>query len=95
MNREDAARALAGTDWSSAEVEREKRPMTAVFSTRLTGELADWVASEADRRGVRPGVVIRDAVAAARRAAQEEDKTVTLNLRDLHRVIETLADPAA
>jgi hypothetical protein len=35
-----------------------------VFSAQLRGELADWVAAEADRRGVNPSVVIRDAVAA-------------------------------
>ncbi len=91
-NTEDALRALQEQDWSDGQADTEPAAASIVFSARLKGELADWVAAEADRRGVNPSVVIRDAVAAAR-AAAVADEPITVTRGDLHRLINRL--PAA
>jgi hypothetical protein len=91
-NADEALRALQERDWSGGEVGTGPGAASIVFSARLRGELADWVAAEADRRGVNPSVVIRDAVAAAR-AAAAADETITVTRSDLHRLIDRL--PAA
>jgi len=91
-NTDDALRALQERDWSGGEADTEPSAASIVFSARLKGELADWVAAESDRRGVNPSVVIRDAVAAAR-AAAATDEPITVTRGDLHRLIDRF--PAA
>jgi hypothetical protein len=91
-NTDEALRALQERDWGSGQAETEPGAASIVFSTRLKGDLAEWVAAEADRRGVNPSVVIRDAVAAAR-AAAAADEPITVTRGDLHRLIDRL--PAA
>ena len=91
-NADEALRALESRDWSGGQVDTEPASGSIVFSTRLKGDLADWVATEADRRGVSPSVVIRDAVASARTAASS-DETITVTRGDLHRLIDRI--PAA
>ncbi len=86
-NSDEARRALQERDWSGGEADTEAAAASIVFSARLKGELADWVAAEADRRRVNPSVVIRDAVAAAR-AAAAADETITVTRADLHRLID-------
>jgi hypothetical protein len=88
-NTDEALRALQERDWSGGQADAEPGAASIVFSARLRGELADWVAAEADRRGVNPSVVIRDAVAAAR-AAAAADETITVTRSDLHRLIDRL-----
>jgi hypothetical protein len=88
-NTDDALRAVSGRDWSGGLADTGPGAASIVFSVRLRGELAAWVAAEADRRGVNPSVVIRDAVAAAR-AAAAADETITVTRRDLHRLIDQL-----
>jgi hypothetical protein len=95
--RDEALAALGSTDWSGSKVDippadTEAHTPSIVFSVRLRGELANWVAAEADRRGVNPSVVIRDAVAAGR-AAAAADEPITVTRGDLHRLIDRL--PAA
>lgn len=90
--RDEARAALGSTDWGDGQVDAEPRNVSVVFSVRLKGELADWVAAEADRRGVNPSVVVRDAVGAARTAAAA-DEPITVTRGDLHRLIDRL--PAA
>jgi hypothetical protein len=105
--RDEALAALGSTDWSGSKVDTQPvdnelvgaKPVDAepnaasiVFSVRLRGELADWVAAEADRRGVNPSAVIRDAVTAGR-AAAVADEPITVTRSDLHRLIDRL--PAA
>jgi hypothetical protein len=90
---EDAVRALDDRDWATGgSVEAVKNSASVVFSARLRGELADWVAAEADRRGVNPSEIIRDAVAVAR-AAAAANEPITVTRADLHRLIDKL--PAA
>ena len=91
-NADEALRALENRDWSGGQADTESASASVVFSARLKGELADWVAAEADRRRVSPSVVIRDAVAAAR-AAASADETITVTRADLHRLIDRI--PAA
>lgn len=86
---DEARRALQERDWSGGQADHEAGAASIVFSARLKGELADWVAAEADRRGVKPSVVIRDAVAAARTAATA-DEAITVTRGDLHRLIDRL-----
>jgi hypothetical protein len=89
---DEALSALQDRDWRSGERDAAADSPSIVFSARLRGELADWVAAEADRRGVSPSVIIRDAVAAAR-AAAATDEQIVLTRGDLHRLIDQL--PAA
>lgn len=93
-SRDEAMQALGSPDWTGGQVEDAPRGASMVFSVRVPGELADWIASEADRRQVSPSVVIRDAVAASRRAGSAEE-TVTVRLSDLHRAIDQAAHHAA
>jgi hypothetical protein len=94
MSREDAARALANTDWTDATVEREPRQVSVVPSIRFSAELSKKVEAEADRQGVAPSVLIRDLVAAGLVAA-EQDETVTVRIADLHRAIDLALHRAA
>jgi predicted DNA-binding protein len=87
MSREAANRALAGTDWTGASVEREARPPSVVHSVRLPAELSRKLEAEADRQGTTPSGLIRDLVAAALSRA-EQDETVTVRIADLHRAID-------
>jgi predicted transcriptional regulator len=89
--REEAMRALESRDWSGAEVD-EGRKTSTVYSVRVDRELAEWIASEADRRNVSPSLVIRDALLEAKTAAAN-DQTVTLKLSDLHRAVNRLVQP--
>jgi hypothetical protein len=89
---DDALLRLEERDWSGGQADTEPGAASIVFSVRLKGELADWVAAEADRRGVNPSVVIRDAVATGR-AAAAADETITLTRGDLHRLIDGLPAP--
>jgi len=63
-----------------------------VYSVRVDQELAEWIASEADRRSVSPSLIIRDALSEAR-TAEANDQTVTLRLGDLHRAVNRLVQP--
>ena len=94
MSREDAERALASTDWTQATVEREPRPSSVVHSVRFPAELSRKLEAEAGRQGVTPSVLIRDLVAAALLAA-EQDETVTVRVSDLHRAIDLALHRAA
>ena len=87
--KDEALLRLEERDWSSGQADTALGVASIVFSARLKGELADWVAAESDRRGVNPSVVIRDAVAAAR-AAAAADETITVTRGDLHRLIDRL-----
>jgi len=89
---DEALRALEERDWGGGQVDNEPAGASIVFSARLKGDLADWVAAEADRRGVNPSTVIRDAVAAAR-ATAAADEPITVTRGDLHRLIDRI--PAA
>ncbi|CAM3198519.1 ribbon-helix-helix protein, CopG family [Stackebrandtia soli] len=90
--RDQARRALESRDWGTATVDTRKRPATSVYSVRVDSELADWIAAEADRRGVKPSAIIRDAITQAR-TTTTEDHTVTVRLSDLHRAINTIVKP--
>lgn len=63
-----------------------------MYSVRVDQELAEWIASEADRRSVSPSLIIRDALSEAR-TAEANDQTVTLRLGDLHRAVNRLVQP--
>jgi hypothetical protein len=89
--RDKALEALDSRDWNGS-VPAERATVSTVHSVRVDNELADWIASEADRRGVKPSAVIREALTTAR-AAATEDQTVTLRLSDLHRAINAMVTP--
>ncbi|MEV0396737.1 hypothetical protein [Polymorphospora rubra] len=79
------------TDWSTAEVEAVPRKPAMTYSTSLSGDLATWLEVEATRRGVNPSAMLGELVAEARRT-RSSDKTVTVRLSDLHRLIDQLDD---
>lgn len=93
VGREEAVAALESQDWSGVEVDRDERPATIVVSVRLPADLADVLAGEAERRGVKPSLVLRDLVEGLRPADAEE--TVTLRRSDLHRAIDQALGSAA
>ena len=94
MNREDAIRAAnQRIDWTDATVDTNARKVTMVYSTRLDDDLATWLENEAGRRDINPSAAIRELIADAKRTA-EQDKTVTVRLSDLHKVINQIADRA-
>ena len=92
--REDAERALNGTDWSGASVDRDARPVSVVHSVRFPAELSTRLEAEAHRQGVTPSVLIRELVSAALLAV-EQDETVTVRVADLHRAIDRALRRAA
>ena len=94
MKREEAEKALAGTDWTGAIVDREPRQVSIVHSVRFPAELSTKLDAQADRQGVTPSVLIRDLVTAALLAA-DQDETVTVRLADLHRAIDLALHRAA
>jgi len=94
MNRDEAERSLADTNWTNAVVEREPRHVSIVHSVRFAAELSKKLEAEADRQGVTPSVLIRDLVTAALLAA-EQDETVTVRIGDLHRAIDLALHRAA
>jgi predicted DNA-binding protein len=94
MSREDAMRALESTDWSGATVERETRPVSVVHSVRLPADLSDRLETEAVRRGVTPGALIRELVDAGLNVVTA-DTVVTVRVADLHRAIDTIVQHAA
>jgi hypothetical protein len=94
MNRDEAERSLADTNWTNAVVEREPRQVSIVHSVRFPAELSKKLEAEADRQGVTPSVLIRDLVTAALLAA-DEDETVTVRIGDLHRAIDLALHRAA
>lgn len=91
VKREEAMRALESRDWTGAEIDEGKK-VSIVYSVRVDSELAEWIASEADRRSVSPSLVIRDALVEAK-TAEASDETVTLKLSDLHRAVNRLVQP--
>lgn len=98
--RAQAERALAAPfTGDGATVEKSAAPgPSIVMSTRLDPELSRWVAAEADRRGVKPSVVIRDAVSEAAEVSRA-DQPVTIRrgdlLRAVDRVVTSMTRPAA
>jgi hypothetical protein len=92
--REEALRALESRDWSGAVVDDTKPQISTVYSVRVDQELSEWIAAEADRRGVSPSLIIRDALTEAR-SAEANDQTVTLKLSDLHRAVNRIVQPIA
>ena len=92
--RKQAEEALTSTDWSNATVDREPRQVSIVHSARFLAEMSKRLEAEADRQGVTPSVLIRDLVAAAL-AAAEQDETVTVRVADLHRAIDVVLHRAA
>lgn len=91
-SREEALRALESRDMTGAYIDDGKRSVSIVHSVRVDQELAEWIASEADRRSVSPSLVIRDALVEAK-TAQASDQTVTMKLSDLHRAVNRLVQP--
>jgi hypothetical protein len=85
-------KALESRDWSGAEVSSGHKSVSVVYSVRVDSELAEWIAAEADRRGVTPSLIIRDALADTK-AAQVADDTVTVRLSDLHRAVNRIVKP--
>lgn len=89
---DEAVAALKSRDWSDAElVEDSPRRITVVHSVRMPHDLSDRLLAEAHRRGVTPSEVIRDLVDAGLDTA---DRSATVRLADVHRVIDTLARAA-
>jgi hypothetical protein len=70
--REEAVRALESRDWSGGEVVTEPAEARVVLSAEVPAELAAWVGAEADRRGINPGDVIRDALVTVRASPAAE-----------------------
>ncbi|WP_200211050.1 hypothetical protein [Micromonospora coerulea] len=101
MNRDDALRlSQEPIDLTGATVEREARPVRMTYSVRMRKQdeaLALWLEEEADRRDLTPSDLLRELADEARiRAAQDEDKVITVRVGELHRMIDRIAErPAA
>lgn len=62
-SREDALNALNDRDWTGADVDTgQPSNVTIVVSARLHADLAAELFAEAEARGVKPGVLVRDLV---------------------------------
>ncbi|RAO22964.1 hypothetical protein [Micromonospora noduli] len=75
-SREEALRALNEpvNNWiDQAEVEYEPRPSRMVLSVQLSPAHLTWVFEEADRRGVKPSVVIEALVNQAQPARRQSE----------------------
>jgi predicted DNA-binding protein len=94
MSREDALRALESTDWSDAQVDDDRRPVSVVHSVRLPAEMSVRLEAEARRRGVTPGALIRELVDVGLHPAIG-DAVITVRVADLHRAIDTVVQRAA
>ena len=95
MSREDALKALGDTDWSAAEVDQRRRPVSVVHSVRLPATLSERLEAEATRRGILPSNLIRELVEAGLAPAVSDDTTVTVRVADLRRAIDTVVQHAA
>ncbi|MEV0733410.1 hypothetical protein [Polymorphospora sp. NPDC050346] len=80
--------ALDSRDWSGAEVETNESRGSVVHSTRMSRDLTERLFAEAERRGIRPSVLVREYVEAGLAAAAGSE-TVTIRLDVLHRAIDT------
>jgi hypothetical protein len=90
--RTAAEDALNSRDWSGATVVTTETPPSSVYSVRLPAATSAWLMSEADRRGVKPGTLLAEFVAAARSAAEhDQGAEVTVRVADLHAAIDQIA----
>ena len=97
MSRFDESNdALESRDWSGAVAENRRRGVTMVHSIRMSHELTEQLFAEAQRRGITPSELIREYVQGGlNRASSIDDTTVTVNLAELHRAIDTVVRRAA
>lgn len=90
MSKTDQAMAaLEDTDWSGAEVVREPRPASTVFSVRLPDGVSQAFEAIATEREVTPTKLLRELVDAAI-AGHSEGQVVTLRVEDLHKAIDAM-----
>jgi hypothetical protein len=98
-SRDNAAAALASTDWTDGVLVTDDTPRGAstVQSTRMSGDLTRRLFAEAARRRIKPSELIRDLVVEGLDAADAGDNTpITIGRADLHRALDTvLRDRAA
>ncbi|SDY95922.1 hypothetical protein SAMN05444365_104318 [Micromonospora pattaloongensis] len=94
MNRDEALQSMADTDWSAADVQREPRRMSFVYTVRLPDELAQWVEGKATEQNRRPSTLIRELLEAARRL-EADDEPVVVRRSDLVRAIDAAVRPTA
>lgn len=90
--RDEVMAALENKDWSNAEVDDRPRSVSVVQSVRFSRELTERLLAEAQRRGATPSEVIRDFVEAGLNSVEE---SATVNLADVQRAINALAQRAA
>jgi hypothetical protein len=88
--RDEALAALASGDWSGATVaEGAGSSAKVVVSARISPDEAAVLAAEADRRGVKPSVVLRDIVTAwAAQRRGDGAEPVTISPADLHAALD-------
>jgi predicted DNA-binding protein len=92
--RDEAIQALNETDWTSATVEHERRPVSVIHSVRFPSDVSDRLEAEARRRGLTPSALVRELVDAGL-SDLDEDTTVTVRVADLHRAIDRALHRAA
>ena len=90
----DALAAMESRDWSTATVEDRPKASTIVHSTRMSHELTERLFEEAERCGITPSELIRQAVE-ARLDIGHPSEVVTVDVAVLHHAIDQAVRRAA
>lgn len=91
---DDAMAALESRDWSDAVVDDRPKSSSVVHSTRMPRELTERLFAEAQRCGITPSELIREAVE-ARLEASRPSQVVTVDIAVLHQAIDQAVRRAA
>lgn len=87
---DEAMAALDNPDWTGAEVVRDQRPASTVYSVRLPDAVAKPFEDIATARGITPTKLLRELVDHAIASQGAETQVVTLNVEDLHRALDAV-----
>jgi hypothetical protein len=91
---DDALAAMEDRDWSNAVVDDRPRSSSVVHSTRMSRELTERLFAEAERCGITPSELIRQALE-ARLEAGRPSEVVTVDVAVLHHAIDQAVRRAA
>jgi hypothetical protein len=91
---DDAMATLESRDWSGAVVDDRPRASSVVHSVRMPHALTERLFAEAERCGITPSELIRQAVE-ARLDAGRPSEVVTIDVAVLHQAIDQAVRRAA
>lgn len=91
---DDAMAAMENRDWSDAVVEDRPKALSVVQSVRMPYELTERLFAEAEKCGITPSQLIREAVE-ARLNSGRPSEVVTVDVAVLHHAIDQAVRRAA